>query len=188
MASYPPPQQYPYPPPPKPSSGGAAIGIVIAVVGALMALVAVVGVLAVLAMYGVRKYIANAKTVEARSSLRMMGIDAQAVWSERQALCPSASAPVPPDIAMVRGRKYQSSAGEWNADKAREGGFACLGFTMTSPQYYQYAYEADGDGLKAVAHGDLNGDGYESTFELRGQKTGTSLMIAPQIVETSPEE
>lgn len=188
MASYPPPQQYPYPPPPKPRSGGAAVGIIMAIVGALLALVAVVGVLAVLAMAGVRKYIANAKTMEARNSVRMMGIDAQSVWGERQALCPSASAPVPHDIGMVRGRKYMSAASDWSADKSRDGGFACLGFSMSTPQHYQYAYESDGTGLKALAHGDLNGDGIASTFELRGQKTGEVLTIAPQILETNPDE
>ena len=35
----------------------------------LMIVVAIVGVLAVLAIYGVRKYIANSKTTEARNSL-----------------------------------------------------------------------------------------------------------------------
>ena len=38
----------------------------------LMIVVAIVGVLAVLAVYGVRKYIANAKTAEAKNSLGQM--------------------------------------------------------------------------------------------------------------------
>src|SRR6476661_1097900 len=42
----------------------------------LMIVVAIVGVLAVLAVYGVRKYIANAKTAEAKNSLGQMGKDA----------------------------------------------------------------------------------------------------------------
>ena len=43
----------------------------------LMIVVATVGVLAVLAIYGVRKYIANSKTAEARNCLSVsMGKDA----------------------------------------------------------------------------------------------------------------
>src|SRR6476620_9079915 len=42
----------------------------------LMIVVAIVGVLAVLAVYGVRKYIANSKTAEARNSLGQIGKDA----------------------------------------------------------------------------------------------------------------
>ncbi len=38
----------------------------------LMIVVAIVGILAVLAVYGVRKYIANAKTAEAKNSLGAM--------------------------------------------------------------------------------------------------------------------
>ncbi len=38
----------------------------------LMIVVAIVGVLAALAIYGVRKYIANAKTAEARNALGQM--------------------------------------------------------------------------------------------------------------------
>src|ERR1700730_14109853 len=41
----------------------------------LMIVVAIIGILAVLAIYGVRKYLANAKTAEARNSLGQMGKD-----------------------------------------------------------------------------------------------------------------
>src|SRR5688500_2815541 len=42
----------------------------------LMIVVAIVGILAALAIYGVRKYMANAKTAEARNSIGQMGKDA----------------------------------------------------------------------------------------------------------------
>ena len=38
-----------------------------------MIVVAIIGVLAALAVYGVRKYVLNAKTAEARSSLGAIG-------------------------------------------------------------------------------------------------------------------
>jgi type IV pilus assembly protein PilA len=196
MASHPPPpqqpyqQQYPYPPPARSGGGGAAIGIVIGVVGALLALVAVIGVLAVLAIYGVRKYIANAKTMEARSGVRVMATDAAAVYSSRSRLCPSASEAVPRDIAAVRGRKYLSAPSDWSKDKERDAGFSCLGFSMSMPQYYQYDYRAEpsGGGIVAIAHGDLNADGIASSFELQGDVTQNGLVIAPSMLETNPDE
>src|ERR1700734_3231453 len=44
----------------------------------LMIVVAIIGILSVLAIYGVRKYVANAKTVEARNSLGQIAKDAAA--------------------------------------------------------------------------------------------------------------
>ena len=46
----------------------------------LMIVVAIVGVLAALAIYGVRKYIANSKTAEARNSLGQLAKDASAAY------------------------------------------------------------------------------------------------------------
>src|ERR1700678_1880922 len=51
----------------------------------LMIVVAIVGILASLAIYGVRKYIANAKTAEARNSLGQIGKDSQTAF-ERESL------------------------------------------------------------------------------------------------------
>ena len=46
-----------------------------------MIVVAIIGVLAALAIYGVRKYIANAKTAEARMSLGRIAKDASAAYN-----------------------------------------------------------------------------------------------------------
>ena len=57
----------------------------------LMIVVAIVGVLAVLAVYGVRKYIANAKTAEAKNALGQIGKDAVSAFDgERMPLGPQA--------------------------------------------------------------------------------------------------
>jgi type IV pilus assembly protein PilA len=123
----------------------------------LMIVVAIVGILAVLAIYGVRKYIANAKTAEARNSLGQIGKDAQTAYEKdsmaatplsegvstaaSRSLCVKASASVPSAITGVQGKKYQSNAAvgkDWNTDEATNAGFACLKFGMTSPQYYMY--------------------------------------------------
>lgn len=50
--------------------------------------------------------------------------------------------------------------------------FKELGFEVTEPHFYQYAFESDGVGdnahFTASAFGDLNGDGKKSRFEVEG--------------------
>jgi type IV pilus assembly protein PilA len=177
----------------------------------LMIVVAIVGVLAVLAIYGVRKYIANSKTAEARNSLGQIGKDAATAYEKEsmaasvltqgtstavlRALCKSASLPIPNGIAGVQGKKYQSKPSEWSADQAGNSGFACLKYSMDQPQYYMYSYAvtgagtAVGDSFTATAQGDLNGDGVASTFTLLGAiGSGLVLNIAPNVLEVNPEE
>src|SRR5580704_2185419 len=93
----------------------------------LMIVVAIIGVLAVLAIYGVRKYIANAKSAEARNSLGQIAKDAAtAVEREKgstpliavggtstlmRAFC-STAANVPTFVPAAQ--KYQSQVTDWN--------------------------------------------------------------------------
>ncbi|HEY4016277.1 MAG TPA: prepilin-type N-terminal cleavage/methylation domain-containing protein [Polyangiaceae bacterium] len=176
----------------------------------LMIVVAIVGILAVLAIYGVRKYLANAKTAEARNSLGQMGKDAATAF-ERESmagtilainssaglsrqLCKSASASVPSGAGKIAGAKYQSDPAEWNVDSTANSGFACLKFSMDQPQYYMYSYTSPGGGaagasFAAIANGDLNGDSKLSTFQLVGSVNASIVLnVAPNIQETSPEE
>lgn len=178
----------------------------------LMIVVAIVGVLAVLAVYGVRKYIANAKTAEAKNSLGQLGKDAltayegermtDAVLAESgvagivRKMCGSSTATVPSaGIGSVKGQKYQSTKAEWSnaTDVQNNNGFPCLKFEMTQPQYYMYNYTATAGGttggFTGSAQGDLNGDGTASTFTILGAiQTSGRLHLAPSIGETSPEE
>src|SRR5262249_14322784 len=156
----------------------------------LMIVVAIVGVLAVLAVYGVRKYIANSKTAEARNALGQISKDAATAYEKEsmtinsviaqgsasatlRQLC-SSSTPVPSTGVAPRGSKYQAWPGDWNADSATPGkGFACLKYSMDQPQYYAYTYAtvgsaAQGDSFNATALGDLNGDSNPSTFSVVG--------------------
>jgi type IV pilus assembly protein PilA len=165
----------------------------------------IVPVLAVLGIYGTRKYIANAKTAEARNALGQIAKDAAMAYESEpldlppgkhavHRLCGSASTSVPTSITFVTARKYQSSAADWEVDKATNAGFYCLKFAMDTPQYYQYSYtahgaSAPGDGFVGMAHGDLNGDGITSEFSITGQiASNGSLMIAPNLLEKDPEE
>jgi type IV pilus assembly protein PilA len=169
----------------------------------LMIVVAIVGVLAALAIYGVRKYIANAKTAEARNALGQMGKDASSAWAREKmagevlapgttaalsnSLCES-STKVPLNATEIQGKKYQSKAEEWNTG-SQTVGWKCLKFSMQDPQNYQYEYVATATDFNAIAVGDLNGDGVKfSKFELKGKVQEGQVNIAPNLIETDPEE
>jgi type IV pilus assembly protein PilA len=178
----------------------------------LMIVVAIVGILAVLAIYGVRKYIANAKTAEARNSLGQMAKDgAAAVEREKgtqailaaggssnlmRAFCDDATNLIP-SAGVPAAQKYQSQAAEWNVGSATAG-WQCLKFSLEEPQYYQYNYlcssapgggtNATSGGFLASAMGDLNGNSVYSTFSITGQAQSGSVAISPNIQETNPEE
>jgi type IV pilus assembly protein PilA len=177
----------------------------------LMIVVAIVGVLAALAIYGVRKYIANAKTAEARNSLGQLSKDASAAYDKEgmpgtvlalgtvaaasNTMCPTVTTKVPSAAAAIQGQKYQSSPAEWVGTS----GWECLKFSMKDPQYYMYNYTITGTGAAAndtftgTANGDLNGDGVLSTFAITGtlqagSAGGLALTIAPNITENQPSE
>jgi type IV pilus assembly protein PilA len=172
----------------------------------LMIVVAIVGILAALAIYGVRKYMANAKSAEARNSLGQIAKDAASAYNREHMaaavlapegtagvsnkLCASAAAKVPDVKAKIKGQKYQSSATEWdNGDK--DTGWACLKFSMSQPQYYMYGYSAASGEVttfNATAEGDLDGDDALSTFTLAGAVQQQVVTISPTIDEVKPEE
>jgi type IV pilus assembly protein PilA len=173
----------------------------------LMIVVAIIGVLAALAIYGVRKYLTNAKTAEARTALGRIAKDASSAWDREKmagtvlsaggtadntrSLC-ATSTEVPDDLAKVGNKKYQSSPAEWNTGDTNTG-WRCLRFTMDGPQYFKYQYiSTDADNFTAQAQGDLDGDGAPSTFEIAGKILDVSgekaVTTSPAIAETNPEE
>jgi type IV pilus assembly protein PilA len=182
----------------------------------LMIVVAIIGILAVLAIYGVRKYIANAKTAEARNSLGQMGKDESTAFEKEsmsgavlgpglaatasRSLCLSPTKGVPAGgFAAVKGAKYQSNSAlntDWSLDQgaAVPTGFSCLKFSMDAPQYYAYNFvtanpTAAGGTWTATAQGDLNGDSNPSTFTLKGQiSPNITFDLAPNLIELDPEE
>jgi type IV pilus assembly protein PilA len=162
---------------------------VIVLLALLGVLFIVVPILAVIAISGVRKYIANAKTAEARNSLGQIAKDAATTYDPKRGFCASATRPVPANISSVSGSKYQSTPAEWEVDHAQNGGFACLKFEMDMPQYFQYSYKATKTGFEAVAHGDLNGDGVTSTFRIRGTAGADGeVNVEPRLDEENPTE
>ena len=177
----------------------------------LMIVVAIIGVLSALAIYGVRKYLTNAKTAEGRMSLGRIAKDASVAYEREtmpngkvvlansvaiaHALCPD-STQVPDNITKVSNQKYQSSPTDWTG-----AGWGCLKFTMTDPQYFQYEYEAvaantpaqNGDNFIAHAFSDLNGKGkvageLKLTGEVQKSASGELVLtLAPTIDESGAE-
>ena len=165
----------------------------------LMIVVAIIGVLAALAIFGVRRYLASAKTAEARNSLGAMGRGAIGAFEKEadsaqsiaegsagdapvHSLCPSAANAVPSSKDSIKGKKYQANtAAGADYDQAA---FRCLKFTMNQPQYYMYNYSTPNTSqFNATAEGDLDGDGTTSTFTLTGNVTadGSSVKLNSSI-------
>jgi type IV pilus assembly protein PilA len=151
----------------------------------LMIVVAIIGVLAALAIFGVRKYLAAAKSSEAMNTIGAMNRLAVAAYERENApnelavgtsqgsshaLCVSAAAAVP--ASPPAAKKYTANPADgtdFNTGNQTVG-YKCLKFTMNEPQYYAYIYQT-GDATFAKpatfiagdwanqAEGDLDGDG-----------------------------
>jgi type IV pilus assembly protein PilA len=170
----------------------------------LMIVVAIIGVLAALAIYGVRRYLLNAKTSEAKEAVGRIAKDASAAY-EREGmagdvlalsasaainhrLCESATARVPTGANPPANSKYQSSPTEWKGGDF-SAGWQCLKFSMKDPQYYQYDYtRPDDSNFSATAYGDLDGDTNTSMFQLAGIVELGSVRVSPNFIESEPEE
>jgi len=132
----------------------------------LMIVVAIVGVLAALASYGVNRYIAAARSSEAKEGVgaisrgAVMAFERQRAPSEIQnegaagaaaslfVLCTSAN-PVPASLAQIQGTKYQPTTTVGNDFflGTAFAGWPCLGWSRTTePISYRYQYIANGVG------------------------------------------
>jgi hypothetical protein len=145
------------------------------------------GAAGALAVFALRRYLADAKTAEAKNSLGAIA-KGYAAWYARDDVRPAkrklVSLPaVPRDVP--RAQKYQSTPADWKA-------WEPIGFSLEAPQYYQYEVRAakDGDSADLIARGDLDGDGKESEFRIHiaiDRKQGR-LVTDPQITERDPLE
>jgi len=164
----------------------------------LMIVVAIIGILAALAVYGVQRYLVSAKTAEAREALGRIGKDATSAY-QRESMAGTVLDPggvtgathnLCPNAAKVPGttpkkQKVVAASDAWSGDA----GWACLKFSMADPQYYSYQYTlTDAANFNAQAHGDLDGDGTPSLFELAGRVTDGTVRLAPTIAESNPDE
>jgi type IV pilus assembly protein PilA len=185
--------QPPYqPPPPKKTNTCLIVAIVLVVVS-----VPIIGIMASLGIYGFRRYLAAAKTAEAKNTIGAMSRAATAAYEREDTtgthqLCTSAIT-VPSRVPS--GTKYQpsSSAGADFDTGSTTAGWRCLKFSMTQPIYYQYHYHQGSgyvapaagspgpNGFEAAAQGDINGDGVKSTFARIGQVVSGSVVVSTSI-------
>ncbi len=135
------------------------------------------GIFPALAIYGVRKYIMNAKRAEALNTLQVMA-HGMTTCAARGDL-PDTSNWVPASLSSVSGKKYASVASEWQ----REPAFACFKFSFADPQYYRYRWrQATNASGQFEAEADLDGDGIaESTLQLGLHCTDGSCVSEPML-------
>jgi type IV pilus assembly protein PilA len=172
----------------------------------LMIVVAIVGVLAALAIYGVRRYLATAKTAEAKDTIGGISRAASGAYEREtyanellpdgktsatamHALCATAQkAPA----TIPKGTKIQPSTKDTEDFNTGDNisGWKCLKFTMTQPVYYQYQYNqgaspcgagAPGTGFEACAQGDLDGNGTPSTFARIGDVRNGNVVVSTEL-------
>lgn len=150
----------------------------------LMIVLAIIGVLAALAIYGVRTYLASARTAEGKACVGAISQLAAGVFEREYAeaelinagtggdskpavnyLCTSAT-PVPATVPS--GAKYQPSNSpglDFHTGSSVEG-WKCLGFTMTTPIYYRYTYtKANGYVSPALGGPDPGTEGFEAAAQ-----------------------
>ena len=129
----------------------------------LMIVVAIIGMLAALAIYGVGRYLAAAKTSEAKHAVGGISRAAAAKFDEELAaselmneggssvkitnqLCQTAL-PVPAALGQIAGKKYQPNTDPTAAIDFQSGdvqtGWRCLTFSISQPIYYRYTYTAN---------------------------------------------
>jgi type IV pilus assembly protein PilA len=170
--------QPPYPQQAPPQKKGMSTCLIVAlVVGAIGLFIGVI--LLSLSFYGVRKYLAAAKTA----------YEYETPGSSVHRLCKS-STYVP--VKIPAGVKYQPSSApgvDFNAGNAGTG-WPCLKFSITQPIYYQYSYVtgvgtgksgATPAGFEASARGDLDGNGATSLFARGADVRNGQVVVSDQI-------
>lgn len=192
-------QQPPYNPaaaPQQPQKKGMSTCLIVALVVAAIS-VPVLGVMASLGIYGVRRYLAAAKTAEAKNTVGAISRAAQAAYEREQMtppihrLCGSA-VPVPARVpAAVKYMPSSAAGADFQTGSATDG-WACLKFAMAMPVYYQYHYQqgsgwvapanAPGpNGFEAAAVGDIDGNGTTSKFARTGVVVSGQVKLATSV-------
>lgn len=164
----------------------------------------ILGSSAAMAIYGVRRYLASAKTAEAKNTIGAITRGAAASY-ERELLSPAgalthalcgAAQPVPAQVPS--GMKYMplNTAGHDFESGDATHGWRCLRFSINSPIYYQYEYRVGGgykgpargcpdpgpNGFEVSAEGDLDGNGKTSLFTRTGKaRPDGTLDISPSM-------
>ncbi len=124
---------------------------------------AVIGILTALSVPGYRSLVLRPRAAEARMGVEGIA-DAELRYFRdhgRFVACPSMPAATP------RGNtaRFDGRAPGWKE----------LAFSMEGSVRYRYEVVLDGDSFKVLARGDLDGDGVESLYTLRGKDLALSI-------------
>ena len=152
----------------------------------LMIVVAIIGVLSAVAIPGFIRYVRRSKTSEAMSAIPVIfrGVSAyyQTEHTTRSggivtANLPSTTPAVPSSLSLIAGTSYSPVASDWDDIT-----WQAVSFSMSSPMRFQYQYckttsgganacaagSTVGTSFEVYARGDLDGDGFASTFVRAG--------------------
>ena len=176
----------------------------------LMIVVAIIGILAAVAIPAFLRYIKQSKTAEATSNIEKIAKGAIAYFeknhlSERGVDAKTLDKQFPNKEVFTPGAKGAVAASLCNngssikADmtkpeyKFTDDQWVALNFNISDPYQFQYRYfgndvGGDGAGFTAGAHGDLDCDGNESTFEITATVEQMEVRRAPGIFERLPTE
>lgn len=147
----------------KRSRGFLAVIVVLALIGACIPCVGIGAAIAIPSFIG---YVRRSKLAEATSNVATISRAVAAAYHSESVLG-GAVAHVLPPRALRTPQSIGPAPQPWpsSADPA----WAAIGFAPADPLYFAYEYEPDADGRGFVvrAYGDLDGDGIESTIELR---------------------
>lgn len=168
-----------------------------------------IGTGASLAVNGIKAYLAEAKTSEARSNVRFMANHARRAYERENAggkgqrlkLCKS-SLPVPATIP--KGTTYKTtmhSGGDWDTGD-EDTGWKCLGYFSNEEIRYQYEYRQGGNykgptrggpnpgpnGFEVSAEGDLDNDGKTSLFTRTGKIVGGKVVLDDDVFSSDAGE
>jgi len=171
----------------------------------LMIVIAIIGVLAALAIYGVRRYLASAKTSEAKNTIGAIARGAKQSYEREtanselivaaaggnstgtnHALCNSTTSAAGVPATVPAGTKYQPGSGSVDFDTGTAiDGWKCLKFSMTQAIYYKYTYVKGSSPLTSAKGGSPTVSAPES-FEagaegdLDGDATTSAFAIVGQ--------
>jgi hypothetical protein len=154
----------------------------------------VLAIVADVGMVALASYERRAKTAEATESLKTLAGAAAAYYEgsaddahpgDRHFPAPSHKS-VPPDLASIRGKRYQSGPNDWAWPPWKD-----LGFSIPQPQYYAYSLASGGRGgqahATAMAQGDLDGNGKGSMFTITVTPDSSMHAVVPAEVQRQAE-
>jgi len=125
-----------------------------------------------------------ARTAEAAENLDHVVVSAAAERNAKPQVV-LASTPLTPST-VPRGQMVSDPLGTWDHPT-----WKAIGFLIEDPHWYAYRLDIDPDAttpLRAIAYGDLDGDGVLSTFERSAKREGNTIVPRPGMIVTADLE